>query len=144
MSKIDWFADNIAKRVRFWSDKEWSKLNSKERIWMWYKHHWFIKNAGSTELDIVTNPLKEIVLYSGVIITTITTFIIATGIEVNQYFVVAGVLTGLTILWIINWIFQWYIGEWKDKKDLISLENETGNKRQKIYRKLEKSMEGKK
>ena len=67
---INWFA-KTRKVPRLWTKEEWNTRSSKEKIWIWYKHHWYIKGVGSAEVDNFTNPIKEIILYGSLIILTV-------------------------------------------------------------------------
>ena len=40
----------------------------------------------------------------------------------------------------VNYIVQWYIGEMKDRKDLIALEQEWNNRRNKFMRELRETI----
>lgn len=132
----EWFVNRFVKRVRFWEEKEWRQRTPKERIWIWYKHHWKMKNEGSSEVDQITDPIKEVVLYGGIITLTLNSFLLAQGISVNFIELTNLVYLGAMVLWLILFGVQWWIGNWKDKQDFIALNMELENRRNKVFREM--------
>jgi hypothetical protein len=114
------------RKPRLWKEKEWAELTPKERIWIFYKHHWTMKNIGSGEVDQITNPVKELILYGGILIILFKDPVL--------------VVIGAVCYVVGNTFLQWYIGTWKDKKDLIALEQEISNRRNLVFREMRKGI----
>jgi len=135
---VNWFSKKIRK-PRLWTGIEWKKLTPKEKCWIWYKHVLYIKGVGSAEVDQVTNPIKDWILYGGIVLSNITLAMTALGLKID-YFAIVG-MVGLTVivLWIVNFVWQLNIGDWKDANDLIALESEITNKRNLFCRDLRKA-----
>ena len=132
---VDWAAFKINK-PRFWTNEEWDKFSSKEKLWVYYKHHWTIKGYGSAEVDNFTTPLKELILYGGIILSNAMVALIYFKIEFDYFSLMSIVGITCAILWIINFAWQWMLGDWKDKNDFIALEQEISNKRNKVFREI--------
>ncbi len=139
---INKLLDKISNKIkipRLWTKNEWEKLSSLEKCFIWYKQIFYIKGTGSAEVDQVTNPIKDLILYGGIILSNVSIAFLYLGIELN-YFTIIGIVTITCILlWIANFIFQIKIGNWKDIHDLIALEQEIGNKRDKFCRDIRKA-----
>ena len=135
---VNWFAKRI-ETPRLWTDSEWRKLTPKEKCWIWYKHVLYIKGVGSAEVDQVSNPIKDWILYGGIILSNISLAMIALEIETNYFALIGVVGVTVIVLWIINFAWQLKIGDWKDANDLIALEQEIGNKRNKFCRDIRKA-----
>lgn len=131
----NWTATRISK-PRFWTDEEWNKFSSKEKIWVWYKHHWNIKSYGSAEADNFTMPIKDLILYGGIIMANALAALAYFKIEFDYFALLFVVGISCTVLWTINFVWQWTLGDWKDKNDFIALEQEIGNKRNKVFREI--------
>jgi len=137
---FDWLASKI-KRPRLWSDEEWENYTSKEKLWIWYKHHWYIRSTGSAEVDQFTNPIKEIILYGGIILSNVALALMYLGIEIRYFTMIFIVGISCAILWIGNFALQWKLGNWIDNKDLIALGKEIDVRRTKVFREIrEQSM----
>jgi hypothetical protein len=116
----------VVKKPRFWTDEEWSRLNDKEKAWIWYKHHWTLIAQGNAEVDNI------LFFTQGQFLTLFGMWIV-----VMKEFNLPGYTLPLPFVWFIaNKYIMWKIGNWKDKKDLIALENELSNKRNKFCREL--------
>ena len=125
--------DNLICRnpPRFWKKSEWKLMSTKERVWITWKHHMNLKSSGSGEFDQITTPVKEIILYGSVI------FLAAEKMGIPPAVVFPGVIG----LWILNWLFQWALGNYLDKKDMLALSAEIGNRRNKVFRELRRGKE---
>ena len=121
MGFVDWIVKRI-KPVRFWSEKEWNNLTPKEKIWIWYKHHWTMKNTGSGEVDQIINPIKEVLLYGGILLIITNDPVLVTILAICYV--------------IVNTLLQWFMGNWMDKKDLIALGQEISNRRNNVFREM--------
>lgn len=121
-----WFANNRIKRIRFWSEEEWGSLTDKEKIWIWYKHHWQLIGQGNAEVDTI-------------LFFTQGEFLTLMGIwtaNVAVWNLPMWAIPAPFVLFIVNKYIMWKIGNWKDDKDLIALETEWGNRRNKVYREI--------
>ena len=130
---------SIIKIPRLWTNEEWMKLSSLEKLFIWYKQILYIKGVGSSEVDQVSNPIKDLILYGGIILSNVSIAFLYLGIELNYFTIIGFVSVSCLIFWIINFVFQMRIGNWKDSHDLIALENEIGNKRDKFCRDIRKA-----
>ena len=135
---VDWFASKL-KAPRLWSKEEWIKLSSKEQAWVWWKHHWMIRGTGSAEVDQFTGPVKEIVLYGSIIILTVEKLFAMAGISIGASQLLVTVAMVCIVLWTINFILQWLIGNKIDNLDLIALNSEIATKRTIAFRELRKA-----
>ena len=139
---VDWFVGTrFFKNPRLWTEKEWSTRSSKEKLWVWYKHHLYIKGLGSAEVDQVTEPLKQLVLYGSIIILTIERLYAMANIPVGatQLLFTVGIIC--VILWTGNTILQWLIGNKLDNLDLEAWTIEIGNRRNKVFREIREARE---
>ncbi len=134
----NWFA-KIINPPRLWTKEEWKGLSSKEKIWIWYKHHWYIKGVGSAEVDNFTNPVKEIILYGSLIILTTERLFSMAGIAIGPTTLLLTVGIIGIILWTANFVIQWCGGNKIDNLDLIALTNEIGDRRKIAFRELRKA-----
>ena len=135
---LKWSSEKISP-PRLWSKKEWNTLSALEKTFIWYKQLLYIKGVGSSEVDQVSNPLKDLILYGGIILSNVSIAFLYLGIELNYFTIIGIVAVCCLIFWIINFIFQMKIGNWKDIHDLIALEKEIGNKRDKFCRDIRKA-----
>lgn len=126
----NWFSLKINK-PRLWTEKEWKNLIAKEKIWIWYKHHWMLMGEGNAELDNLLFFMQgEFLMMMGIW----ATFVKVWGFpDWTILFPVA--------LTLFNKFLQWKIGNWKDKKDLIALQKEIGNKRDRFIREVRNDMQ---
>ena len=136
---IESFIEWVSKKVgipRLWTKEEWHKLSAKEKVWIWYKHHWYIRGIGSGEVDQFSNPVKEIILYGSLVILTVERLYAMAGIEIGatQLLFTVGIIC--VIVWLVNFVLQWFIGNKIDNLDLIALNSEIGNRRQIAFREL--------
>jgi len=139
-SSLNWFSRRIG-RPRLWSKKEWNASSSKEKIWVWYKHHLYLKGLGSAEIDQVSDPVKEIILYGSIIILTVERLYAMAGITVGaeQLLVTVGVVC--IAFWISNTIMQWIIGNKIDNLDLPACGEEINIRRNKLFREIRERAE---
>jgi len=112
---------NLTSPPRFFNKKEWGKFNDKEKLWITYKHYWMLKGQGDAEISI----------FEAIVIQLITwaTVIQIWGLPLEIMIVAPIVL-------LISWWLKFLFGDYKDKKDLIALETELGNRRNKVFREL--------
>ncbi len=122
---LKWFASKIY-TPRLWTEEEWIKLTSKEQVWIWYKHHDNLMSTGNGELDKILPFLKGEFLTTAGIFTVIS---IQLGLPTWTYFL-------YPILYVSYKIFQWYIGDQIDKRDLIALSSEIGSRRTIAFREI--------
>lgn len=127
-------------RPRFWTKAEWEILNPKEKLWIYYKHIWFLKNSGSAEVDIFTNPLKEVIFYGGIILANIQIYMLLYNIQIDMIVVSFLIVIMGFCLYITNFYLQFRVGNWKDDKDFIALESEIPNKRVIAFREIRKRL----
>ena len=142
MIMISSFVEWSAKRIgipRLWTKTEWNACSAKEKLWIWYKHHWFIRGTGSAEVDQFTGPAKEILLYGSLVILTVERLYAMAGIEIGASQLLLSVAVICIIVWLANFVLQWFIGNKIDNLDLIALSTEIGNKRQIAFRELRES-----
>jgi len=137
---ILWFVKKFVSRIRLWDQKEWDGLTPKEKLFIWYKHHWGLKNQGSGEVDQVTAPIKEAILYGGIIILVFERILETVGIQTNVFTLMTIVAVSCGILWLINFTVQWMLGDWMDRKDLIALKEEIVNRRNLVFREIRRMM----
>jgi hypothetical protein len=116
---VNWIGSRL-KPVRFFSDKEWSKMTSKEKLFITYKHHLFIIGCGESEVNVFEQLIMGMV--------PLATLLIVSGLG-NYVFLVPILYIGLKGI-------KWKLGNWKDKKDFNALDCEIGNRRNKAMRKL--------
>ncbi len=135
---VNWLSKKIS-RPRLWLENEWDTLSSLEKTFIWYKHILYIRGVGSSEVDQISNPIKDLILYGGIILSNVSIAFLYLGIELNYFTIIGLVSFFCLIFWIINFVFQMRIGNWKDIHDLIALENEIGNKRDKFCRDIRKA-----
>ena len=129
-----WFvAWRCPKPLRFWTEKEWKVFSPKKKIWIWYKHNWNLMNQGSGEIDHVLLFAKPENWYK--LIAVAALFEAAWHIP---WWVAVVLFIPLEVL---NYILQWWIGEVKDRKDLIALEAEISNRRNMVYREIREKEE---
>lgn len=141
-SSINWFVTTrFFKRPRLWDNKEWKTISSKEQIWVWYKHHLYLKGLGSAEVNQVTDPLKDIMLYGSVAFLMVGQFYEMIGIPVNATQLLSTVAIAGILLWGGNTILQWVIGNLLDNFDFPAWEAEIGNRRNNVFREIRKAAE---
>lgn len=121
----DWFAGKIH-TPRLWSKKEWGSFTSKEKIWIWYKHHDNIMSTGNGELDKLLPFLK------GEFLTTTGIFVVI----LNQLQLPPWTYFLYPLLYVGYKFFQWYVGDQIDKRDLIAIASDVSNKRNLAFREL--------
>ncbi|HEU04635.1 MAG TPA: hypothetical protein ENH95_05940 [Nitrosopumilus sp.] len=131
--------ERISKKIgipRLWDKEEWNTYSAKEKVWIWYKHHWYIRGIGSAEVDQFSNPVKEIVLYGSLVILTVERLYTMAGIEIGatQLLLTVGIIC--VVVWLANFVLQWVIGNKIDNLDLIALNSEIGSRRQIALREL--------
>ena len=116
--------DNVAsglKPPRFFSEKEWSGYNSKSKLWVKYKHFMMMKSQGDSEVSVL-----EGIIYLGI-----------GAVGALKFFELPIWLMIFFPVWLIlTWGIKYAFGDYKDKKDLIALETELGNRRNKVFREL--------
>jgi len=134
---VDWLAGTrLIKRPRFWTEEEWCQFSNKEKVWICYKHILNIKGHGSGEVDIFVGPVKEFILYGGIILANILAALVYLHIEIN-YFIVLGIVCVIAVVgWIINFVVQCKIGNWKNDQDFIALEADIEAKRHPVFREI--------
>ena len=134
---VEWFVrQSFFKKPRYWTEEEWVKYSNKEMFWIWYKNILHIKGHGSGEVDIFVDPFKDFILYGGIILANILAALVYLNIEID-YFVILGVVCVVAVVgWVINFIVQHKIGNWKDANDFIALETELQNKRNPVFREI--------
>lgn len=123
---------------RFW-EEEWKAYNTKEKFWVLYKHHWTMKSYGSAEFDQFTTPIKEMILYGGIIMSNVAIALIYLKIELDYFALLSFVSTTCVVLWLVNFAVQWWLGDEMDKRDLPALSSEIGSKRTIAFRELRKA-----
>lgn len=111
------------KPVRFFNKKEWDKFNDKEKIWISYKHYWMLKGQGDAEISIIEAIVIQLITW-------------ATVIQIWKLPLEIMILAPFILLF--SWWIKYRFGNYKDKKDLIALETELGNRRNKVFRELRK------
>jgi len=122
---IEWFSKKIY-IPRLWTKKEWVELSAKEKVWIWYKHHDNMMSTGNGELDKILPFLR------GEFLTTAGIFaVLFVQLGLPQW-----TLFLYPILYFGYKLFQWYVGDQIDKRDLIALSSEIGNKRSIAFREL--------
>lgn len=130
--KTDKFFDWLASKTnppRFWTKEEWFKLNSKEKLWVLYKHHDNLLGIGNGELDRFLPFLKGDFITSLAAVSSLLILIKAPEWVFWVY----------PIFYMVIWkAVQWWVGNKLDEKDLIALQTEIGNKRNKVFRELRK------
>lgn len=126
--------------IHLWGETEWNDLLPKQKVWLWYKDVWYLKNSGSGEVDQFTNPIKDTLLYGGIITTTITLLLLYAKIQVNPITILLSVAVLCLVAYVLNFILQWRLGNWKDKKGLIPLEQELNNRRDLFCKELRQKM----
>jgi len=114
---------NLTSPPRFFSKKEWGKFNDKEKIWITYKHYWMLKGQGDAEISVVEAIVMQFITWA--------TLIMLWKLPIEIMFVSPFVLA-------FSWWLKFLFGDYKDKKDLIALEMELGNRRNKVFRELRK------
>jgi len=111
---------------RLWTKKEWDTYSSKEKVWIWYKHHDQMMSVGNGELDKILPFLK------GEFLTTAGIFaVLFVQLGLPQW-----TLLLYPILYVGYKLFQWYIGDQIDKRDLIALSSEIGSRRTIAFREI--------
>ena len=139
---IEWFIKTrLFKKPRLWEKKEWDSISPREKIWVWYKHHLYIKGLGSAEVDQVTTPTKEIILYGSVIILAVERLYAIANISVSAEQLIYTVGTVCVLLWVGNTVIQWVIGNQLDNLDLPAWDCEISNRRNKVFREIRKTTE---
>ncbi len=126
---ISSFIEWASKKVyipRLWTKEEWEKLSAKEKMWIWYKHHDYLIGAGNGELDKILPFLTgEFLTTAGVMVAVFTLL----GFPEWSYAI-------YPVFYIIYKYVQWFVGDQIDKRDLIAVSSEIGNKRQIAFREL--------
>lgn len=135
---LDWFSKKI-NRPRPWSKIEWEKLSSLEKSFIWYKYVLFLRGTGSAEIDQLTDPAKELILYGGIILSNVSIAFLYLEIELSYFSIIGIVAITCIILWVVNFVLQIRLGDWKEIHDLIALEQEIGNRNNKFCRDLRKA-----
>lgn len=123
-----WFVKTRVNRIRFWSEEEWKALTDKEKIWIWYKHHWLLIGQGNAEVD------QLLFFTQGEFLTLFGMWMANVGIWNLPIWTIPAPF----VLFVFNKYVMWRIGNWKDDKDLIALETEWGNRRNKVFREIRK------
>ena len=112
---------NRTKPPRFFSQEEWNAFNDKEKLWIKYKHFWVMKSQGDTEISVI-----EGIIYLGVGAATFLNYW-NLSMELMYFFPV----------WLAgSWWLKYKFGDYKDRKDLIALESEVSNRRNKVFREI--------
>lgn len=139
---IHWFVNTrFFRKPRLWSQQEWNVISDKEKLWVWYKHHLYVKGLGSAEVDQVTNPAKEIVLYGSLIILTIERLYSLLGIQIGAAELLYTVGIGCVLFWAVCTIGQWLVGNKLDNLDFPAWDAEIGNRRNKVFREIREVQE---
>ena len=138
--QIAHFLAKYINRPRFWTEKEWDILNPKEKLFIYYKHIWFLKNSGTGEVDIVTNPLKDTIFYGGILLANIQMAMLIYNIKIDMIIVLSLIAYAGLYLYLLNFYLQFKLGNWKDKRDFIALESEIPNKRVTAFREIRKKL----
>ena len=123
-----WLKNNIlkplakqTKPVRFFNKKEWATFNDKEKLWITYKHYWMLKGQGDAEISIVEAIIIQLITW-------------ATVLQIWGFDIWLMVFAPFILLF--SWWIKYVFGNYKDKKDLIALETEIGNRRNKVFREI--------
>ena len=111
------------KPIRFFSNKEWKKLNDKEKIWITYKHYWMLKGQGDAEISIIEALIIQVITW-------------ATVLQIWGFNIWLMVFAPFVLLF--SWWLKYKFGDYKDAKDLVTLETELSNKRNKVFRQIRK------
>lgn len=123
----DWAAGRLGP-PRLWTEDEWHKLTSKEKIWITYKHTFHMIGIGNGELDNVLFFLRgEFLTQAGMA----SLLVLNLGLPSWCYFI-------YPLFYFIYKYVQWWIGNRIDAADLIALDSEINNKRSIAFRELRK------
>jgi len=127
---IELFVGRFVRRPRLWDKTEWGKFTNKEKFWIWYKHHFMLIGQGNAEVD-------------NLLFFTQGQFLQLMGIwmaNVAVWNLPAWTIPAPFAWFIVNKYIMWRIGNWKDNKDLIALEQENTNKRDIFVRQVRGQM----
>lgn len=130
---VDWLiGTRLIKRPRFWDEEEWNKLSNKEQVWVFYKHHWTMIGVGNGELDNVLFFLKgEFITQAAIMALIVNAF----GLPYWAYF-------AYPALYGVYKYVQWWVGNKIDKEDLIAMNEEIMNRRNKVFREIRQRARG--
>jgi len=117
-------------KPRFWTKIEWSHLTDKEKLWIWYKHHWLMIGQGNTEVD------NLLFFIQGQFLTLMAAWLAMMA----AWSLPAWTIFLPLIFFLFNKWVMWKIGNWKDIKDFITLETQLNNKRNQWYRTWNKTL----
>ncbi len=124
-SLIEWASKKVY-IPRLWTKKEWVKFSAKEKMWIWYKHHDNMMSTGNGELDKILPFFRgEFIATAGIMAVLFTQL----GLPSWSYAL-------YPVFYIGYKVFQWFVGDQIDKRDLIALSGEIGNKRSIAFREL--------
>ena len=129
---IEWFPGWFNKPVRFWTEEEWVQYTAKEKLWLKYKEFWMYVSQGNAEVDNILFFIQG----------QFVTMFIAWGVAMEVYKLPWWTFPVPFAFVIINKSAQYWIGRWKDKKDLIALETEHSNRRNILFRRLHSQLMG--
>ena len=115
---VNWLGSKLGP-VRFFSEEEWLRMTPKERLWITYKHHLSMINAGEGEFNVFEQ------LIAGIL--AVIAFFKIMGFPDWTFWLVPPAYIGLKGL-------KWKLGNWKDKKDFNALDVEIANRRNKFIR----------
>lgn len=124
---VDWIiSTRLIKRPRFWTEEEWNQLSNKEKLWVFYKHHWMMIGVGNGELDNVLFFLKgEFITQAAIMALVVNAF----GLPYWAYF-------AYPALYGVYKYVQWWVGNRIDAEDLIAINEEMTNRRNKVFREI--------
>ena len=130
------FLSKRVKQPRYWTIEEWQRFTPEEKVWIWYKSFFFIKGLGSAEFDNITMPIRDLIGLVLLIQANLMLYFVSAGIQVNYFVVFMTTLGICALLYIGNTVFQWFFGEFLDKRDLHALSQRVSEKRSMVSRKI--------
>jgi len=124
---VDWLAGiRFVKRPRFWDEEEWGTLSNKQKVWIFYKHHWAMIGIGNGELDNVLFFLKgEFITQAAIMALVVNSF----GLPYWAYF-------AYPVSYGLYKYVQWWVGNKIDSEDLIAMNEEIMIRRHKGWREI--------
>ncbi len=122
---LDWFSKKIY-IPRLWSRQEWGKSSSKEKLWIWYKHHDALIASGNAEFD------KFLPFLTGQFLTTVA----AISVYIKIFNLPEWAYYLYPVFYVAYKYAHWWLGDEIDKRDFPALTSEIQAKRQTAFREL--------